>query len=59
MKNCLEGYLTPTCAICEFWHDGTPDENGNTSIGCGCPFPIDHCEAFHKMYEENEKSKTE
>ena len=50
MKNCFDGYLTDACKTCEFWCD---DE---TSIGCGAPFPIDHCEPFSEMYnkEENE-----
>ena len=44
MKNCFDGYLTDGCKNCEFWHDG-----GDNSIGCGCPFPISHCEHFAEM----------
>lgn len=45
MKNCFEGYLTPDCANCPYWADGT----GN-SIGCAAPFPIMHCSSFERMY---------
>ena len=58
-KNCLEGYLTNACASCEFWRDGSPDENGDTAIGCCCPFPIDHCTAFHQMCEEEARKRTD
>lgn len=50
-RSCLDGYLTNTCAECEFWRDGTDGQ-----IGCGCPFPIMHCEAFAEMYN-NDTSK--
>lgn len=48
-KNCLEEYLTESCRNCEFWR------NDETARGCACPFPIMHCEAFEKMYNEAEK----
>ena len=51
MKSCLEGYLTPECANCSFWCNGSDPSKG---IGCGVPFPIDHCEAFKKAFEEEE-----
>ena len=47
-KNCLEEYLTESCQSCEFWR------NDETTCGCACPFPIMHCEAFAKMYNEAE-----
>lgn len=50
-KNCLEEYLTDSCQKCEFWR------NDETACGCGCPFPIMHCEAFAKMYEEAENTR--
>ena len=50
MKNCFEGYLTSKCKECEFWRDGST----NGEIGCACPFPIDHCEAFSKEVESQE-----
>ena len=54
MKNCFEGYLTDACKDCGFWHDGTGD-----SIGCGAPFPIDHCDDFRKEYEKNNKIQSQ
>lgn len=52
MKSCFDGYLTPECANCPFWCNG---EDRTKGIGCNIPFPIDHCEAFNKMYiKENE-----
>lgn len=58
MVNILNGeYLTKECSKCPFWLDGTDIEKG---YGCGCPFPIDRCEAFSKMREEeNERLKRE
>ena len=46
MTNCFEGYLTSKCKDCEFWKDT------NEEIGCGCPFPISHCEAFSQEGED-------
>lgn len=37
MRNCFEGYLTPDCASCPYWADGT-----EASVGCATPFPIMH-----------------
>ena len=51
MKNCFDGYLTNACKSCPFWKDGTTNEG----IGCAYPGPIDHCEAFKKMSEEEER----
>lgn len=48
MRSCLDGYLTPECADCPFWCDGSSKSKG---IGCGVPFPIDRCEAFKKMMD--------
>lgn len=36
---------------CPFWKDGTTNEG----IGCAYPGPIDHCKAFKKMREEEER----
>lgn len=52
MKSCLDGYLTPECANCSFWCNGSDLSKG---IGCSVPFPIDHCEAFKKMTESEEE----
>lgn len=52
-KNCLEEYLTDSCQNCEFWR------NDEIACGCCCPFPIMHCEAFAKMYNEAEKELSE
>ena len=53
MKNCLDGYLTPECANCPFWCDGSDKSKG---IGCNVPFPIDHCDAFRKEYEKEQNN---
>lgn len=45
MRNCFEGYLTPDCASCPYWADGT-----EASVGCATPFPIMHCSSFARMY---------
>ena len=55
-KSCFDGYLTDECKNCGWWKDGTDEYH---SIGCGCPFPIDHCEAFHKMEQEEYKKLEE
>ncbi len=52
MKNCFEGYLTDGCKNCEFWHDGS-----DNAIGCGCPFPISHCEDFAEMERKNNQNE--
>ena len=49
-KSCYDGYLTEECEKCEFWGDGR-----NAVVGCGAPFPIMHCKAFEKMYNEEER----
>lgn len=59
MKNCLNEYLTSECAACPYWWDGTPDKNGNVSVGCGAPFPIDHCEAFASMMKQEQEIQME
>ena len=50
MKNCFEGYLTEACNTCEYWC------NSATAIGCGAPFPIDHCNDFARMCEEEDNN---
>lgn len=55
MKSCFDGYLTSECKNCEFWCDGSDPNKG---IGCGTPYPIDHCEYFNKMSKEEEKKWT-
>lgn len=52
MKNCFEGYLTPDCANCPYWADGT----GN-SIGCAAPFSIMHCSSFERMYNAEQNKE--
>lgn len=52
MRNCLEEYLTPDCAACEFWADGSDPMRG---IGCAAPFPIMHCESFAEQYEKDQE----
>ncbi len=47
--NCLEGYLTPECASCPYWADGSDPNRG---IGCACNFPIMECKAFAEMWEK-------
>lgn len=54
MKNAFEGYLTPECAKCDFWKDGSNMKEG---LGCAYPGPIDHCESFRKAREEEEKEE--
>ena len=46
MRNCFDGYLTPACATCLDWCDGSDPERG---LGCGCHFPIAWCDAFSQM----------
>ena len=46
-KSVLEGYLTEECKECEYWKDNS------TEIGCFCPEPIDHCDAFREMKEKD------
>ena len=53
MMNCLDGYLTPACANCPDWADGTD----NRGIGCACSFPIMKCPHFAKAYEEEERQR--
>ncbi len=52
-KSCLEGYLTPACAACQDWVDGS-DERG---IGCATHYQIMHCEHFAKMTQEEDKKQ--
>ena len=47
-KSVFDGYLTESCATCDAWSDG---KNG-TPLGCGYCGPIMNCDAFRKMYEE-------
>ena len=49
---CLTGYLTEECKTCPWWADGS-----NGAIGCAYPGPIMNCEAFAKMYEEDEREE--
>lgn len=46
MRSCFDGYLTPACATCPDWCDGSDPERG---FGCGCHFPIAWCDAFSQM----------
>lgn len=54
MKSIFDGYLTPECAKCEDWLDGSDPEKG---YGCGCHHPIDLCPHFSKMKKEEEEGK--
>ena len=54
MKSCFDRYLTSECKNCEFWCDGSDPNKG---IGCGTPYPIDHCEYFDRMCKKEEKKK--
>lgn len=54
MLNCFEGYLTDACKKCDFWKDGS-----DGSLGCACPGPIDHCEAFVEAYKKAEEFRRE
>ena len=54
MKNCFEGYLTEGCKTCEYWHDGS-----DNAIGCGCPFPISHCEYVREAEKTNKVTNEE
>lgn len=47
-KSVFDGYLTESCATCDAWSDG---KNGKP-LGCGYCGPIMNCDAFRKMYEE-------
>lgn len=49
-KSCLDGYLTPACATCSDWADGTDDRG----LGCACHFPIHLCPDFAQMMREEE-----
>lgn len=55
-KSCFDGYLTPECANCPDWADGSDPKRG---IGCACNFPIGLCQAFAKTMEEDERKKAE
>ena len=50
-RNCLVEYLTPACATCPDWLDGT---NGH-GVGCGIHGPIMDCRAFREMWESENK----
>lgn len=50
-RSCFYGYLTPECANCEDWRDGSNMKDG---IGCACHFPIMQCPHFAKMCSEQE-----
>ena len=49
-KSCFDGYLTSECHECEYWEDGSDPEK--RMIGCACPFPIMHCDAFARECDE-------
>ena len=51
--NCLEGYLTPGCASCPDWADGTDDRG----IGCACHFPISWCSHFAEMEKNHPRNQ--
>ena len=51
-KSCFDGYLTPECAKCPDWHDGTGD-----SIGCATTQPIMLCPYFKKMFLADEAKR--
>lgn len=55
MRSCFDGYLTPECANCPDWADGT-DERG---FGCATTVPIMWCPAFARMVEEDEKRRSD
>lgn len=52
-KNCFVEYLTEACGTCICWSNGTAD----SCIGCCAPFPIMECEAFAKIYNEEEQKR--
>ena len=52
-KSCLDGYLTNECALCDYW------KNDFDGCGCAAPFPIMNCNAFAKMYNEEESISTD
>lgn len=63
-KSCFDGPLTEECKDCMYWSNGDKEWKNHTIItvpmgegyiGCGANFPIDECEAFHKMWEEEQK----
>lgn len=51
--NCLKGYLTPACATCPDWADGSDDRG----IGCACHFPIGDCEHFAEMERNDPRNQ--
>jgi hypothetical protein len=52
-RNVFEGYLTVECPTCECWKDGSNMKEG---LGCAYPGPIDHCQAFRKQFETDQKA---
>jgi len=50
-KSVFDGYLTESCATCDAWSDG----KDGRPLGCCYCGPIMNCEAFSKMYYEEEK----
>ena len=54
MLNCLDGYLTPECANCADWADGSDLSRG---IGCCSTVPIMWCPHYAKAVEEEEKKR--
>lgn len=55
-KSIFDGYLTKACHMCPYWMDGS---NPDFGVGCGTPFPIDHCPFFHAMSLKEEGKKLE
>ena len=53
-RNCTKGYLTKECANCDLWGDGTQKEFGY-AVGCCTKYPIDWCEHFKKMMQEDKE----
>lgn len=51
--NCFDGYLTPGCATCPDWADGTDDRG----IGCACSFPIGECPHFAEMERNDPRNQ--
>lgn len=51
--SCLEGYLCPDCARCEYWA-GDSRNPQLSGIGCACTFPIDWCSGFSREVEREE-----
>lgn len=56
MRSIFDGYLTPACATCPDWEDGTDPNKG---FGCGTHYPISWCPHFAKMEKEEAEKMRE